>query len=121
MREWQSAEARAQIAAVIWETGGNVNRSAFLLGTSNSHLCKYLTRHNLRPEVEAARAKARRPDWLTNARRILAMDDAIGQIVEACKGKSEEEVAALITSSAIADSIEDPNLVAAYIVSLAAA
>jgi transposase len=114
-------EARREIIDAIEIAGGNVRRAAFILAIGQPWLCRLVVRHNLRGVVARARARSRRPDWLVNARRALGMDEQLQAVVEACKGKSAEEIQALIESSANAGAFEDPGLVAAYIATLAAA
>ncbi len=110
---------KKQIEATINECGGNVRRTAFLLDVGQPWLCRLIVRLSLQDVVAEARKRASRPDWLIETRRVLAMDEQLQAIVNACAGKSEDEILQMIMSSSNADSFQDPGLVAAYIASLA--
>jgi hypothetical protein len=72
------AAAVAELRAVLAQTGGNVRRTAFLLGMDRAWLMKVLSRENLMVEVEAARERAARPEWLTRAQATTGDGDGRG-------------------------------------------
>ncbi len=119
--DWDSPEVVERTRQLIHAHKGVLNKVAFHEGRAKgTSFWEYLRRHGLWDDVLRARRNRHRNPLIEAAKRQI-MDEQLATIVEACAGMSEDEIAQLIASSANADAFPDPGLVAAYIVSKAAA
>jgi hypothetical protein len=109
--------ARAQLLETIYRAHGNMRRAGHFEGVDRVQIWRWLKRLGMMDVLADARAQAQRPEWLTAARKDLAMDEQLQTILTATAGMSAEEIEALIASSANASAVDDPGMLAAWLAS----